>query len=343
MRSSWREWRSRATSYTEQLPKLLTAPVKRRNPRDCHCTYEVGCAEGFRRDPAGPRLEPFNQSGFRNEPTRKGVNMAELPGIAQLFNLSGRCAVVTGGGAGIGQAAAQRLAEAGARVVVTDVNMELAAQTVDLIVKAGGRASALRADAQSVADAGAVFQSMARMGAPADILVNNAGIFPMIPLFDIDEPAWDRVLNLNLKSVFFYSQAAAQEMIKAGKGGRIINLASIDALHPNKQLAHYGASKGGVVALTRTLALELAPHKILVNAVAPGNIMTYGVKALRAARLGSAANTNANVIKGFAERMPLGRPGEPDEVARAILFLASPAADYITGSVVTVDGGFLLS
>lgn len=269
--------------------------------------------------------------------------MDRQPGLAELFDLSGKCAVITGGGAGIGQATAQRLAEAGASVVITDVDMDLAAQTVDLIARAGGRASALRADARSVTDAGAVFKEVASTVAPVDILVNNAGIFPMIPLFDVDEMAWDRVLDLNLKSVFFYSQAAAQEMIRTGKGGRIVNLASIDALHPNRQLAPYGASKGGVVALTRSLALELAAHNILVNAVAPGNIMTYGVKALRAARLGSAANTNQNVIKGFNERMPLGRPGEPDEVARAILFLVSPAAGYITGSVLTVDGGFLLS
>lgn len=269
--------------------------------------------------------------------------MTQSPGIAELFSLSGKCAVVTGGGAGIGQATAQRLAEAGASVVITDTDMEMAAQTVNSIARAGGRASALRADARSVADAKNVFQSVAEKVSPVDILVNNAGIFPMIPFFDLDEEAWDRAIDLNLKSVFFYSQAAAQHMVAAGKGGRIVNLASIEAMHPNRQMGHYSASKGGVVALTRTLALELAPHSILVNAVAPGNIMTHGVKAVRAARLGSAANANANVIKGFNERMLLGRPGEPDEVARAILFLASPAADYITGSVLTVDGGYLLS
>lgn len=265
------------------------------------------------------------------------------PTIPQMFDLTGKCAVVTGGGAGIGQAIAARLAEANAQVVVTDLDLGKANETVERIKSCGGMALAVRADAQSTVDARkAITRAESTFKSP-DILVNNAGIFPMVPLMQTTEKDWDSVLDLNLRGAFFYSQAAAQAMIKAGRGGRIINIASIDAVHPHREMAAYNASKAGVVAITKTLALELAPHGILVNAVAPGNIVTPGVQALRAARLGNAANTNQNIIRGFNERMPLGRTGEPDEVARAVLFLAGEAATYMTGTTLFVDGGYLLS
>ncbi len=262
--------------------------------------------------------------------------------IAQLFDLTGKGALVTGGAMGIGQATAFRLAEAGASVMITDIDLEAANQTVEQIKAKGGKAQAIRADVRSTADAREAVQATVEAFGRLDILVNNAGIYPFSPVMEVSEELWDKVLDTNLKGVFFYSQAAAQEMIKAGHGGKIIKIASIDALHPHGEVAHYGASKGGVVMLTKALALELAPHNILVNAIAPGSIMTPGTDATRAALLASGRATGES-MESFMARLPLRRMGKPDDIAKVVLFLASAAADYMTGSLVLVDGGFLLS
>jgi len=263
--------------------------------------------------------------------------------IAQLFDLTGKGAIVTGGAMGIGQAISCRLAEAGASVMITDIDLEAASQTVEQIKARGGKAQAIRADARSKADARKVVQTTVEAFGRLDILVNNAGIYPMSPVLEASEELWDKVLDTNLKGAFFYSQAAAQEMIKAGHGGKIINIASIDALHPYGATAHYAASKAGVVMLTKALALELGLHEILVNAVAPGGIMTPGTVATRRAISLATGMNDEQIIQSFTERLPLRRMGQPDDVAKVVLFLASAAADYMTGSLVLVDGGFLLS
>ncbi|HSQ61975.1 MAG TPA: SDR family oxidoreductase, partial [Polyangiaceae bacterium] len=174
-----------------------------------------------------------------------------------------------------------------------------------------------------------------------DILVNNAGIFPPAPALDLSEATWDRVLSVNLKGAFFLAQAVAQQMIRQGDGGAIVNIASIDALHPTGRLAHYDTSKAGLVMMTRSLAFELGPNRIRVNAVAPGVIQTPGADAALAVLAGS--GSPGQLKSKFVSRIPLGRLGTPDDVARAVLFLVSEAADYITGSTLVVDGGFLLS
>jgi 2-deoxy-D-gluconate 3-dehydrogenase len=262
--------------------------------------------------------------------------------IAQLFDLKGKGAVVTGGAMGIGQAIAFRLAEAGAGVMIADIDLEAANQTVEQIKASGGKAQAIRADVRSAADAKKVFQATVKACGSLDILVNNAAVYPLVPILEINEETWDKTLDINLKGVFFYSQAAAQQMIKAGHGGKIINIASIDAFHPHGEVAHYNASKGGVVLLTKALALELAPHRILVNSVAPGSIVTPGTLATVAA-YAARGKDPAELGARMAGRMPLGHPGTPDDIAKVVLFLASAAADYMTGSVVLVDGGFLIS
>jgi 2-deoxy-D-gluconate 3-dehydrogenase len=265
--------------------------------------------------------------------------------IAELFDLTGRAAIVTGGGSGIGRAIAVRLAEAGAAVMATDINIEAADTTVDRIRGAGGEARAIQADAGCVADAEMVAKAAIDAFGRLDILVNNAGIFPHSPMLDITEELWDRVFSVNLKGVFFYSQAAVRHMINLGNGGNIVNISSMEGLHPREDLAHYVTSKGALVTLTNALALELARHDIRVNAVAPGGIGTPGIAAQSEALMsrGRTGEDIKEMFRAFLSRLPLGRMGEPDDVARVVLFLVSPASAYMTGSLILADGGYLLT
>jgi 2-deoxy-D-gluconate 3-dehydrogenase len=263
--------------------------------------------------------------------------------IAQLFDLKGKSAIVTGGALGIGQAIALRLAEAGAAITIADVNLNAANATVEQIKVQGGKVQAVQADTASVADAKRVVDMTLTAFGSIDILVNNAGIFPFSPATQTTEALWDQVLDVNLKGAFFYSQAAAQKMIAAGRGGKIIMIASIDSLHPTGNLAHYDASKGGMLMLTKALAVEFGRNKINVNAIAPGGIQTPGGESQAATILKATGMTPEQMIKGFVSRIPLGHMGEPDDIAKVVLFLASAAADYMTGSLMVVDGGYLLS
>ena len=278
---------------------------------------------------------------------------------ARLLELTGQVAVVTGGAMGIGQAIALRLAEAGAAVVIGDLDEAASGQTVGLIAERGGKAAVVRADMSRVAEIEALMAEAESRFGRLDMLVNNAGVFPFAPALSLTEAQWDRVLAINLKGAFFAAQAAAKRMIGAGHGGRIVNIASIDALHPTGALAHYDASKGGVVMLTRALALEFASSHIAVNAIAPGAVSTPGAAAAGAAAqaamqaaMRAAAQKSAQAsgqragqseTEAFTARIPLARAGEPDEIATVALFLLSPAASYMTGSLLVVDGGYLLS
>ena len=260
-----------------------------------------------------------------------------------LFDLSGKSAIVTGGALGIGKAIASWLADAGGRVMLTDIDMEAADRTVEEIRAEGGTAQAIRADAGSPADAKKVVGAALDAFGGLDLLVNNAGIYPVSPFLSTTEELWDRVMNVNLKGVFFYSQAAAQAMVAAGRGGKIINVCSIDALKPTGMIAHYNASKGGVLMLTKALALELAPMKIQVNAVAPGGIMTPGTDETRKTITDSFGLSSEAILADFLTRVPMGRTGEADDIAKVVLFLASAASDYMCGEMVVVDGGHLLA
>jgi 2-deoxy-D-gluconate 3-dehydrogenase len=263
--------------------------------------------------------------------------------IGQIFDLTGKVAVVTGGAMGIGEAIVLRLAEAGASVMIADLDAEAARQTAARISAGSSKVKAIRANVSSPADATKVARATVKAFGSLDIIVNNAGVYPSSSAVEMSEEFWNKVLSINLSGVFFYSQAAAREMIKSKRGGKIINIAAVAAQHPMMvDQAHYSASKGGVVSLTKALALELAPHNIFVNAIAPGAIMTPGGIAQAAALEAKGESLEEHTMR-FLARLPLGRVGEPDDVAKVVLFLASAAADYITGSVVTVDGGYLLS
>jgi 2-deoxy-D-gluconate 3-dehydrogenase len=262
--------------------------------------------------------------------------------IVQLFDLTDKGAIVTGGAMGIGQGIAFRLAEAGAGIMIADIDTGAAGETVQQIADRGGRAQAICADVTSPDDATAAVRACVDAFGSLDILVNNAGVYPHSPALEISDEMWDRVLGVNLKGVYFFSQAAAEEMIRAGHGGKIVNIASDSGLHPGEDRAAYCTSKAAVIMLTQAMALELARHSILVNVVAPGGVMTPGGAAL-AAQLKARGVSMEEMADNFMARVPLHRLGEPDDIARVVLFLASAAADYMTGSVVSADGGRLLS
>jgi len=268
----------------------------------------------------------------------------EHQSLSQLLDLSGKVAIITGGAMGIGLAIARRLAEAGAAVMIADLDEQAARETAEQIAARGARSAMMLTDVGVVEDTRAMVRRTVERFSRLDILVNNAGIFPFAAARDVSEQQWDRVLDVNLKGAFFAAQAAAEQMIAQGDGGRIVNVASVDALRPTGNLAPYSASKAGLLMLTKALALEFAPHGILVNAVVPGEIVTPG-----AIKVGAELQQERGVAvaemtsAAFLARIPLGRLGQPDDVARVVLFQASGLADYMTGSAIVVDGGYLLT
>ncbi|MDI3270071.1 MAG: SDR family oxidoreductase [Bacillota bacterium] len=240
---------------------------------------------------------------------------------------------MTGGGRGIGRACALGLAEAGARVVLADLpeRMEEAQGAVAEIRERGGKALALPLDVRSLPSMEGCLEEAWRQMGPVQILVNNAGIQIAKPALEVEEEDWDAVLAVNLKGVFFMSQKAARRLIEEGLPGSIIQMASQNGLVGYYRRAAYGAAKAGVINLTRVLALEWAEKNIRVNAVAPTFIRTP---------LGEQTLAQEDFRRDILSRIPLGRVGEPEEVAAAVVFLASPASSLMTGSTLVLDGGW---
>jgi NAD(P)-dependent dehydrogenase (short-subunit alcohol dehydrogenase family) len=245
----------------------------------------------------------------------------------------GKVAVVTGAGRGMGRAVALRLAREGASVVVAEVNTDHGAEVADEIRADGGTAKAVAADVSRVTDVTRLFDDAVDAFGAVDILVNNAGIAVARPMLDYTEGDWDRQMSVNVKGVFFCAQAAARLMVPR-RQGKIVNFASTSAfVSSSKPEVAYDTSKGAVRQMTVSMAAELAPHGINVNAVAPGTTATEMTKSTLATEEGLAWQL---------ARIPLGRVGEPDDIASVVLFLCSPEASYITGHTLVADGGWLL-
>lgn len=250
--------------------------------------------------------------------------------ILDQFKLDGKNAIVTGAGRGLGQAAAIGFAEAGADVAVVDIlSTDETAQQIQAL---GRRVCQIQANLLERACVQRIVDTTVRELGGIDILLNNAGIIRRAPVLEFTEPDWDEVIQINQSAVFFLSQAVARQMVKQGRGGKIINIASMLSFQGGIRVPSYTASKSAVMGLTRLLANELAPHQINVNAVAPGYMATDNTAPLRAD-----AARSAEILA----RIPAGRWGVPEDLQGALVFLASRASDYVTGYTVAVDGGWL--
>ena len=246
------------------------------------------------------------------------------------FDLHGKTAIVTGANTGIGQAIAVALAQSGATIV--GVGRSSMDETQAQVAATGERFHAVHADLSSLEPIEAIMAVAEEAGGRIDILVNNAGIIRRNDAIDFTEADWDDVMNVNLKTTFFMSQAAAKRMLKDGKGGKIINIASLLSFQGGIRVPSYTASKSGLAGLTRLLANEWAAKGINVNAIAPGYIETNNTEALRQDQKRSAE---------ILSRIPAGRWGNPEDIGGAAVFLSSQAANYIHGVVLPVDGGWL--
>ncbi|MDI6883221.1 MAG: SDR family NAD(P)-dependent oxidoreductase [Patescibacteria group bacterium] len=249
-------------------------------------------------------------------------------------DLKGKVVIITGARRGMGKAHALKLAQAGCKVVVSDISEEDCQKVVKEIGKKGGKAMAVECDVSKKKEVEELVKKTVEKFGKIDILVNNAGICQFKPFLELTEEEWGRTLDINLKGYFFCAQACAREMAKQ-KSGVIINIASVAMGQqgigfPN--IVHYCASKGGIVGMSEALAVELAPYNIRVNVISPGMIDTPMIQTVK---------EDPKIIEAMLARVPMHRVGKPEEVSNLVLFLASEVSSYMTGSTVVIDGGWL--
>ncbi len=251
----------------------------------------------------------------------------------RLFSLDGKVSLVTGGGRGLGLGMARALAGAGSDLVLVSRTEEQLAEAARAIAsETGRRVKTVAADVSRLEELDRIVDAALEAFPAIHVLVNNAGINVRKPFFEVTPEEFERVVSVNLRAVYFLTQKVAQHMVQRGEGGKIIHTASLSAQMGIPNISIYGSTKGGVYALTKQLAVELAPHRILVNAIAPGYFRTSMTEAVFQDPQRSA---------WVASRTPLGRPGIPSDLGGVAVFLASAASDYLTGSVLYVDGGWM--
>jgi NAD(P)-dependent dehydrogenase (short-subunit alcohol dehydrogenase family) len=267
--------------------------------------------------------------------------MQENTPLKELLNLTEKGAIVTGGAMGIGLAISRRLAEAGAKVLIADLNVNEAKNGSDELNSLGYDTKFIECNVAEENDVKKMISDAVRILDGIDILVNNAGVYPRKPLDEMTGEDFERVISVNLMGTFLCSRYVIEEMIKKQRGGCIINIASIEAVHPSSTgMSAYDASKGGVLTLTKSMAREVGSHGIRVNAIAPGGIKTRGI--LSQTKI-SRDRAQLKELKSFISRIALDRMGDADDIARVALFLASELSAYVTGDLIVADGGYLVS
>jgi NAD(P)-dependent dehydrogenase (short-subunit alcohol dehydrogenase family) len=254
------------------------------------------------------------------------------------MRLANKVALITGAGAGIGRGTAVLFAQEGAMVVAQDLNADAAEETVQLIKKAGSEAVSIGGDVASRADAEAMVQKAVDTYGRLDVLFNNAGIWRGGTILDISEEDWDRTMDVNVKGIYLVSRYAVQQMMRQ-EGGSIINAASVAALRGSPMSAAYHTSKGAVLLLTKCMALDFGRYGIRVNCTCPGVIETQMVDELLTYRSLGDDDRKQALLETYEERHAVGRFGQPEEVAKVVLFLASDESSFVTGAAWPVDGG----
>jgi NAD(P)-dependent dehydrogenase (short-subunit alcohol dehydrogenase family) len=244
---------------------------------------------------------------------------------------SARVAIVTGAGSGIGRAAARRLAGDGWAVAAVDIDGARAESTAAEIAAAQGVAAALRAAVTDEEEVTAAIEAARERLGPIRAFVGSAGVLSICPALDLPAAEWRRVIDINLTGAFLATRAAARAMVEDGEGGRIVQVASVHSVTPGHGVAHYDASKGGLLMFVRSLALELATHRITVNAIGPGLVRT------------NLSPPDPAYLDQVIPAIPLRRMGEPEDIAGAIAFMCGPEASYMTGAMLVIDGGMLLT